>query len=136
MAGRWQMSVIQIVMSAMPALLYWAGGMATAFNIPMISLGTLVAFVTLQQTLFRPTMSLLRTGVDVQSSLALFSRIFEYLDLPIEIAEPDDPARLDTVRGAVTFDDVEVGYDSADDPALSGIDLRVPAGRSLAVVGD
>src|SRR5699024_408071 len=136
MAGRWQMSVIQIVMAAMPALLYWTGGMATTLNIPMISLGTLVAFVTLQQTLFRPTMSLLRTGVDVQSSLALFGRIFEYLDLPVDITEPEQPEPLETVRGEVTFDGVEFGYDAADEPALTGIDLTVPAGGSLAVVGE
>lgn len=136
MAGRWQMSTIQIVMSALPALIYWAAGAATVFDVPMISLGTVVAFVSLQQGLFRPMMSLLQTGVDVQSSLALFGRIFEYLDLPIDITEPDQPHTLEHVRGDVRFDGVAFGYEAAATPALSGIDLTVPAGGSLAVVGE
>src|SRR5699024_9107114 len=81
-------------------------------------------------------MSLLRTGVDVQGSLALFSRLLEYLELPNEIAEREDPARLYTGRGEVTFDYVEFGYDSAADPTRSGLDHLVPAGGSRADVGE
>ncbi|PXY38319.1 multidrug ABC transporter ATP-binding protein [Prauserella flavalba] len=135
MAGRWRMSTIQIVMAALPALLYWAAGLSTAFGAPMASLGTLVAFVTLQQTLFRPTMSLLQTGVELQSSLALFQRIFEYLDLPVDIAEPKSPVALGEVRGEVAFHDAGFSYDGTH-PTLSGIDLAVPPGGSLAVVGE
>ena len=61
---------------------------------PAVSIGTLVAFVSLQQGLFRPAVSLLSTGVQIQTSLALFQRIFEYLDLPIDITEPEKPVRL------------------------------------------
>ncbi|MEU5218628.1 ABC transporter ATP-binding protein [Streptomyces sp. NPDC020807] len=170
MAGRWRMSTIGIVMAAMPALIYWAAGIALQSGAPAISLGTLVAFVSLQQGLFRPAVSLLSTGVQIQSSLALFQRIFEYLDLPVDITEPDEPVRLGKVRGEVTFEKVDFRYDadagasadaaaSADGPAsadggggkgqgkglskrapqgratLNGIDLTVPAGGSLAVVG-
>ncbi|WP_020667346.1 ABC transporter ATP-binding protein [Amycolatopsis nigrescens] len=135
MAGRWRMSSIQIVMTALPALIYWAAGLSSAAGAEMISLGTLVAFVTLQQALFRPTLSLLSTGVDMQSSLALFARIFEYLDLPVDIDEPARPVRLPAVKGEVTFSDVEFGYYPAH-PTLAGIDLDVPAGTSLAVVGE
>ncbi|MFD9127498.1 ABC transporter ATP-binding protein [Kitasatospora sp. NPDC059571] len=137
MAGRWRMSTIQIVMAAMPALIYWAAGLAAGHGAPIVSVGTLVAFVSLQQGLFRPTVSLLATGVQVQTSLALFQRIFEYLDLPVEIAEPEHPVRLPEIRGDVTFDGVEFRYqDDQERPTLTGIDLKVPAGSSLAVVGE
>lgn len=89
MAGRWRMAVITIVMAAMPAVIYWTAGIALQLGGPDVSLGTIVAFVSLQQGLFRPTVSLLSTGVQIQSSLALFQRIFEYLDLPIDITERD-----------------------------------------------
>ncbi|MFI9723385.1 ABC transporter ATP-binding protein [Streptomyces sp. NPDC052396] len=137
MAGRWRMSVIGIVMTAMPAVLYWSGGMALTFGGPGLSLGTLVAFVSLQQGLLRPTVGLLSTGVDIQTSLALFQRIFEYLDLPVEIAEPERPVRLERISGEVRFEDVEFSYDPEGSaaPTLTGIDLTVPAGGSLAVVG-
>ncbi|MFJ1791563.1 ABC transporter ATP-binding protein [Kitasatospora griseola] len=137
MAGRWRMSTIGIVMAAMPAMIYWAAGLATATGAPIVSLGTLVAFVSLQQGLFRPTVSLLSTGVDVQTSLALFQRIFEYLDLPVEIDEPEHPVHLERIRGDVRLEDVEFHYQAGQDrPTLSAIDLTVPAGGSLAVVGE
>lgn len=135
MAGRWRMSTIGIVMAAMPALIYWAAGLALQAGGPAISIGTLVAFVSLQQGLFRPTVSLLSTGVEIQTSLALFQRIFEYLDLPVDITEPADPVRLDTIRGEVRFEGVDFRYDTKSGETLSGIDITVPAGGSLAVVG-
>ncbi|MEU0739874.1 ABC transporter ATP-binding protein [Streptomyces sp. NPDC006134] len=135
MAGRWRMAVITIVMAAMPAVIYWAAGLALHFGGPGVSLGTIVAFVSLQQGLFRPAVSLLSTGVQIQTSLALFQRIFEYLDLPIDITERKDPVHLDRIKGEVRFENVEFRYDGQDAPVLDGIDLTVPAGGSLAVVG-
>ncbi|MEH0581296.1 ABC transporter ATP-binding protein [Streptomyces sp. B21-108] len=139
MAGRWRMAVIGIVMSAMPAVIYWAAGMTLQLGGPGVSLGTIVAFVSLQQGLFRPAVSLLATGVQIQTSLALFQRIFEYLDLPIDITERDNPVHLDQIKGAVRFEKVAFRYDNDDDkavrPVLDGIDVTVPAGGSLAVVG-
>ncbi|MFE5028537.1 ABC transporter ATP-binding protein [Streptomyces sp. NPDC056656] len=138
MAGRWRMAVITVVMAAMPAVIYWVAGVALQLGGASISIGTLVAFVSLQQGLFRPTVSLLATGVQMQTSLALFQRIFEYLDLPIDITEPEQPVRLDTIKGEVRFEDVEFRYDAADGKSaaiLDGIDVTVPAGGSLAVVG-
>ncbi|MCC3777177.1 ABC transporter ATP-binding protein [Streptomyces sp. UNOB3_S3] len=134
MAGRWRMSTIGVVMAAMPALIYWAAGIALRTGGPDISLGTLVAFVSLQQGLFRPTVALLSTGVQVQTSVALFQRIFEYLDLPVEIAEPAHPVRLEKIRGEIAFENVSFSYGPGS-AALSGIDLAIPAGGSLAVVG-
>ncbi|MEU1870445.1 ABC transporter ATP-binding protein [Streptomyces sp. NPDC048376] len=135
MAGRWRMAVITIVMAAMPAVIYWTAGIALQLGGPDVSLGTIVAFVSLQQGLFRPTVSLLSTGVQIQTSLALFQRIFEYLDLPIDITEREDPVHLDHIKGEVRFEGVEFGYDGKGGPVLDGIDITVPAGSSLAVVG-
>ncbi|MEU1043758.1 ABC transporter ATP-binding protein [Streptomyces sp. NPDC005897] len=135
MAGRWRMAVITIVMAAMPAVIYWTAGIALQLGGPDVSLGTIVAFVSLQQGLFRPTVSLLSTGVQIQTSLALFQRIFEYLDLPVDITEREDPVHLDHIKGEVRFEDVEFGYDGKGGPVLDGIDITVPAGSSLAVVG-
>lgn len=137
MAGRWRMAVISIVMAAMPAVIYWTAGLALQTGGPEISIGTIVAFVSLQQGLFRPAVSLLSTGVQIQTSLALFQRIFEYLDLPIDITEREEPVHLDHVKGEVRFENVEFRYDGDDKghPVLDGIDVIVPAGGSLAVVG-
>ncbi|MFI5688777.1 ABC transporter ATP-binding protein [Streptomyces sp. NPDC051636] len=137
MAGRWRMAVITIVMAAMPAVIYWTAGTALRLGGPQASLGTIVAFVSLQQGLFRPAVSLLATGVQIQTSLALFQRIFEYLDLPIDITERENPVRLDRVKGEVRFEGVEFRYDNDDRarPVLDGIDVTVPAGSSLAIVG-
>ncbi|MGC9376962.1 ABC transporter ATP-binding protein [Streptomyces sp. MH13] len=135
MAGRWRMAVITIVMAAMPAVIYWTAGIALQLGGPDVSLGTIVAFVSLQQGLFRPTVNLLSTGVQIQTSLALFQRIFEYLDLPIDITERADPVRLDRIKGEVRFEGVEFRYDGKGGPVLDGIDITVPAGSSLAVVG-
>ncbi|MFH8369921.1 ABC transporter ATP-binding protein [Streptomyces sp. NPDC018031] len=138
MAGRWRMATIGVVMAAMPALIYWTAGLALQAGGPAVSLGTLVAFVSLQQGLFRPTVSLLSTGVQMQTSLALFQRIFEYLDMPVDITEPAEPVRLAKIRGEVRFENVDFAYDPGATgvrPTLGGIDLTVPAGGSLAVVG-
>ncbi|MFH8773354.1 ABC transporter ATP-binding protein [Streptomyces sp. NPDC017958] len=135
MAGRWRMAVITIVMAAMPAVIYWTAGLALQLGGPQVSLGTIVAFVSLQQGLFRPAVSLLATGVQIQTSLALFQRIFEYLDLPIDITEREDSVHLDAIKGEVRFEEVEFRYDGKGGPVLDGIDVTVPAGGSLAVVG-
>ncbi|WP_326829607.1 ABC transporter ATP-binding protein [Streptosporangium sp. NBC_01810] len=127
MAGRWRQSTIQIIMAAMPAMIYWATGLTSA-----ISIGTVVAFTTLQLNLFRPSVSLLRLGVDVQSSLALFARIFEYLDLAVDIHPGTHTPQ--TVRGEIRFEHVDFSY--GETPTLSDIDLTVPAGTTLAVVGE
>ncbi|MFJ2815207.1 ABC transporter ATP-binding protein [Streptomyces sp. NPDC091279] len=134
MAGRWRMAVITMVMSAMPAIIYWTAGLVQSGG-PRTSIGTIVAFVSLQQGLFRPAVSLLATGVQIQTSLALFQRIFEYLDLPVDITERDRPVHLDRIRGEVRFENVEFRYDGQGAAILGGVDIEVPAGDSLAVVG-
>ena len=146
MAGRWRQSTIQIVMSAMPAVIYWVTGLTGRGDHMAISIGTLVAFTTLQQSLFRPAVQLLSVGVDIQSSLELFGRIFEYLDLPVDIAEPAHPVIPAKIRGEVRLNDVSFSYagqGSADAgaagkgrPTLKDVDVTIPAGHSLAIVGE
>ncbi|WP_305883805.1 ABC transporter ATP-binding protein [Actinoallomurus soli] len=136
MAGRWSQSMINIVLASMPAVIYWVTGLTGRGDDMAISLGTLVAFTTLQQQLFRPAVQLLSVGVEIQSSLELFGRIFEYLDLPVDIAEPDHPRDPVPLRGDVRLQDVRFVYAGAERPALSGIDVTVPAGHSLAIVGE
>lgn len=136
MAGRWRQSTIMIVMSAMPAVIYWAAGLTATGGRPLVSIGTLVAFTTLQTTLLRPMVQLLSTGVEVQSSMALFGRIFEYLDLKPDIEEPARPVALGKVTGAVRFEHVGFSYGSGSREVLSDIDITVPAGSSLAIVGE
>lgn len=136
LSGRWRMATMNIVFAAIPAALYLVAGLpATSGG---MTIGTLVAFTGLQAALFRPLMSLLDVGVSVTASLALFSRIFEYLDLAVEIDEPADPVRLDLdrVAGAVRFEDVSLRYPGADRDALDHIDLDVPAGAQVALVGE
>ena len=136
MAGRWRQSTIQIVMSAMPAVIYWVTGLTGHGDHMAISIGTLVAFTTLQQNLFRPAVQLLSVGVDIQSSLELFGRIFEYLDLPVDITEPAHPVVPARIRGEVRLNDVSFSYANSGRPTLRDIDVTVPAGHSLAIVGE
>src|SRR5437763_173290 len=91
MAGRWVMASIQTSFSGMPAAVYWLGG--TVFS-NSISIATIVAFTTLQARLFFPVGSLLGVGLDIQTSLALFDRISEYLDTPVDIAERENPVEV------------------------------------------
>ncbi len=136
LAGRWRMASLSIIFAAIPAIIYLAAGLPATAGV--ITLGTLVAFTTLQNSLFRPITGLLNTSVSVISSLALFARIFEYLDLPVEVGEPAHPAEIDPaqVTGHVRVEEVSFTYPGADRPALANIDLDIPAGSTLALVGE
>ena len=136
LAGRWRMASLSIIFAAIPAVIYLAAGLPVTAG--TVSIGTLIAFTTLQNNLFRPVTGLLSTSISVISSLALFARIFEYLDLPVEVDEPARPASIDLaqVTGHVHIDDVSFTYPGADRPALTGVDLDIPAGSTLAVVGE
>lgn len=138
MAGRWRMATVQTSFAVMPALVYLFAGLTIADGSDTITLGTLVAFTTLQTRLFFPIQSLLNVAVDVQTSLALFERIFEYLDLDVDIAErPDARDLAEPVRGEVRFESVGFAY-AADEERqiLDGIDLVVEPGTTTAIVGE
>jgi ATP-binding cassette subfamily B protein len=131
MAGRWVMASIQTSFSVMPAAVYWLGG--TVFS-HSISIATIVAFTTLQTRLFFPVGSLLGVGLDIQTSLALFDRIFEYLDTPVDIAEREDAIEV-AAAGDVVFDHVWFRY-SDDVWTLQDVSFAVPAGTTTALVGE
>jgi ATP-binding cassette subfamily B protein len=130
MAGRWVMATIQMSFAVMPALVYLFAGLSP----DAVSIGTVVAFTTLQTRLLSPIGSLLSVGVDVQSSLALFERIFEYLDLPVEIH--GGSRELHGRGGRVTFADVWFRYGEDAPWTLQGIDVVVEPGTTLAIVGE
>ncbi|WP_122261227.1 ABC transporter ATP-binding protein [Ornithinimicrobium cerasi] len=139
-AGRWRTATMGIVFAVVPAALYLVAGLPVTGA--GISIGTLVAFTALQAGIFRPVMGLLSLGVQVTASMALFSRIFEYLDLPLDVAEPtpDRARHLDpaTARGELRLEGVSYTYDAdADDAhaALTDVDLVIPAGATVALVG-
>jgi ATP-binding cassette subfamily B protein len=134
MAGRWVMAAIQTSFAIMPVAAYWFAGLALAGGSHAISIPTLVSFTTLQTRLFFPVGSLLGVGLDVQTSLALFDRIFDYLDQPVEIEERTDPRMLDDA-GDVTFDHVWFRYGDGD-WTLEDVSFTVPAGTKTALVGE
>src|ERR671915_112624 len=133
MAGRWVMATIQMSFSIMPALVYWFAGQSFVGG---VTLGTVVAFTTLQTRLFFPVGQLLSVQIDVQTSLALFDRIFEYLDLPVEIVEREDAVDLPPCRGDLAFDHVWFRYDPEGEWTLEDVSFEVPAGSTTAVVGE
>ena len=133
LAGRWRMGTMQVMFATIPALIYLVAGLPLTRG--AMTIGTLVAFVALQTAVFRPMMGLLNVGAQVVSSMALFSRIFEYLDLVPEVPAPAHPVTIAHPRGDVVLHDVSYRYPGADRDALSHISGTVPAGGSLAIVG-
>jgi ATP-binding cassette subfamily B protein len=134
MAGRWVMATIQMTFAIMPALVYWFAG--SPWSGGAISIGTLVAFTTVQTRLFFPIGQLLSVQLDVQTSLALFDRVFEYLDLPVEITERDGARSLprETLRGEVELHDVSFRY--GDEWTLDDVSFAVAPGTRTAIVGE
>ena len=142
MIGRSFFALVQVFFSVTPALVYLVAGLVIARDgATAISAGTIVAFTTLQSRLFFPIGQMLEVSVQVQSSLALFERIYEYLDLTHEITDAPDARDLppDT-RGAISFRDVSFHYETAPAEAprrgaLEHVSLEIAPGRLAAVVG-
>ena len=133
MAGRWVMASIQTSFAVMPAAVYWVGGLLLAHGSHALSIPVLVAFTTLQTRLFFPVGSLLGVSLDVQTSLALFDRIFEYLDQPVDIEEKPDAVHA-ARAGDVVFDHVWFRYD--EEWTLRDVSFAIPAGTTTAIVGE
>ncbi|HEX8035467.1 MAG TPA: ABC transporter ATP-binding protein [Ktedonobacterales bacterium] len=145
MIGRWFFSFISTFFSVTPALVYLLAGYL-AFGPGHHSnpqstadmVGTLVAFTTLQSRLFFPIGQLLNVQVEIQGAFALFDRIFEYLDMPFEIADKPGAQVLDpaTVRGDVAFEHVTFRYSSElERPTLDDVSFEVKPGQLAALVG-
>jgi ATP-binding cassette subfamily B protein len=142
MVGRSFFATTQAFFGISPALVYLVAGLQGVHG--ALSAGTLVAFTTLQTRLLIPINQLLQVSVDVQSSLALFGRIFELIDLTPQITDRPDALTLaaDTIRGEVALDNVSFGYgggEGHDEPpsdlALHEVSLRVAPGQLAALVG-
>lgn len=136
LAGRWRMASMSVIFAAIPAIIYLSAGLPMTAG--TMTIGTLIAFTALQSGLFRPLMGLLNVGVSLTSSLALFARIFEYLDLRVEVDDPADPVEIapHRVGGRVRFEDVTFAYPDSATAAVAGVNLDIPAGTTLALVGE
>jgi ATP-binding cassette subfamily B protein len=146
-------TVVQAFLGASPIIVYLAAGIVLDGSPGAISAGTIVAFTTLQSRLFFPVARLLETTVELQSSRALFRRIFAYLDAEADVVEAASPVELDPerVRGEVTFEHVHFRYGAPVGPqgegggpggdvertpdALNGVDLVARPGQLVALVG-
>jgi len=132
MVGRGFFMAMGMFSALAPAVVYWYGGHAIIGGDS--SLGTVVAFGGLLTRLFQPVSQLLNVHVTVLSSLALFERIFDYLDLEQEIADRPGAKPLEDPKGDLRFEDVSFSY-IKDRPTLSGITFEVPPGQFAALVG-
>ena len=136
MSGKWLLSSRRASLTMVPAIVYWIAGLELAHGAAPITIGTAVAFTSMLNRLVAPASALQGIGVAVSTSMALFGRIFEVLDLPIDITEREGARPLASVRGEVRFDAVSFRYDPDGPWTLRDIDLYVPPGTTTAVVGE
>ncbi|MCZ6708345.1 MAG: ABC transporter ATP-binding protein [Chloroflexi bacterium] len=133
MAARWFNMGSSLFSTLIPGIVYWYGGRAVVDG--DISIGTLVAFALLTQRVFGPFASIARINVTMLSSLALFERIFEYLDEDVEIEERADAVALKPARGSIAFEGVDFAYDAGARWAVSDLSFRAEPGQMTALVG-
>jgi len=138
MSGQGFFALVQIFLSSVPAIIYVCAGWLIANHEPL-SVGTIVAFTTAQARLLFPMMGIMQIALDLQTSQALFARIFEYLDLKPAIIDAPNPAEVDASRlGHVAFENVVFRYPGvAEDgePTLRGLSFEIQAGQYAAFVG-
>jgi ATP-binding cassette, subfamily B, bacterial len=144
MIGRSFFAVVGTFFSITPALVYLVAGILLNHGSAAVNAGVIVGFTTLQSRLFFPIGSMLQVSTEVQSSLALFERIFEYLDLKHDIADAPDARPLTEVRGEVTLDRVRFHYDRPEEIpegeddrewTIDGVSLEIRPGQLAALVG-
>ncbi|MEV7758717.1 ABC transporter ATP-binding protein [Microbacterium sp. NPDC089180] len=141
MSGQGFFAVVQVIMSSVPAVIYLVSGYLIGGGAGAITAGTIVAFTTVQARLLMPLMGLMRVALDVQTSSALFARIFEYLDLRPAIVDVPDALPVSAAPGPlgrIEFRDVEFRYPDAPAqarPTLDGVSFTVEPGQHVAFVG-
>ncbi|MDR6397511.1 ABC transporter ATP-binding protein [Herbaspirillum seropedicae] len=135
-AGEWQWAMIGLTLSILPALTLLFGGWLMGGSTPL-TIGTLVAMIALQEQLLWPFEQLLQLGRDMRTTRALFARIFEYLDTPVEITERIGAVTVERsqMRGHVQIESVSFRYDKRNPPVLEDISIDIPAGSHVAIVG-
>ncbi|WP_343723267.1 ABC transporter ATP-binding protein, partial [Herbaspirillum seropedicae] len=135
-AGEWQWALIGLTLSILPALTLLFGGWLMGGSTPL-TIGTLVAMIALQEQLLWPFEQLLQLGRDMRRTRALFARIFEYLDTPVEITERIGAVTVERtqMRGHVQIESVSFSYDKRNRPVLEDISIDIPAGSHVAIVG-
>ena len=134
-AGSWFRVVMGMVMQAAPLVLYFVGGILIIKGINgNLSVGDITIIVTLISRMSMPIRSLLDVHVSFIRSLALFTRIFDYLDKKSDIVNCDNPLKPDLSDSSVEFCDVKFSYEEAK-PILKGISFKVPNGKMYAIVG-
>src|SRR5690348_14041561 len=136
MIGQGFYAIVQSFLSITPAAVYLVAGLLLAHGTP-VSAGTVVAFTTLQTRLYFPIGQLLQVSVELRSSLALFDRIFEYMDVVPDIVDAPDAVDLPVTSGGgrVALRDVHFRYPGAPQDALTGVSLRADPGQLVALVG-
>lgn len=138
MSGQWFFAMVNVFLSVIPAVIYLVAAYLLQADVA-VTAGTLVAFTTVQARLTFPLLGLMRVALDLQTSGALFARIFEYLDLKPAITERDDAREVDEQRvGSIRFEDVVFRYPdaSADQaPTLDRVSFTVEPGQFVAFVG-
>jgi len=132
MLGRWFFMFLMMFATVGPAFIYLVGGHEIISG--QLTIGTMVAFVFYLGRLYGPATGLVNVHVEIMSAAALFRRIFEYLDLPIEIAEPASPVRLTAPRGDLRFEDVGMGYREGA-LTVQGVTFEARPGQMVALVG-
>ena len=134
-SGRWFFVVMGMFTQVGPLLIYLAGGLIMLKVAgSTLSVGTITATVALINRLYRPVESLLNVGVDFTRSLALFTRIFDYLDRPVTIKSPENGLTPDLTREDIVYDHVVFSYDG-EKPLLTDVSFTVPGGKMYAIVG-
>ncbi len=134
MAGRWFRVVISTVSSIGPMLLYLVGGILIMKYDSDLTVGDITVLVTLLSRMYGPVNQLLSIQVDWIRSMAMFTRIFEYLDMEPEIKNPPNPIIPETVRGSVKFDHVGFYYEYPK-TILKDVCFELKEGHSVAIVG-
>ena len=134
MAGKWFFVVLQTVTSIGPMLLYLVGGILIMKYDSSITVGDITVLVALLGKTYMPVNSLLNIQVDWMRSMALFTRIFEYFDMPVEIENPENPEIPAVSNGEVEFRDVSFSYDE-ERQILKHVSFKLESGHSVAIVG-
>ena len=134
-SGRWFRVLMGMFTQLGPLLIYFAGGWFIITRAdPALPVGTITATVSLINRLYRPVESLLNIHVDFTRSLALFTRIFDYFDMPNPIRSPENGEKPDVQDADIVYEHVRFSYDPAK-PLLTDIDFTVPGGKMYAIVG-